>query len=197
MFLVANTTGSPIPVNDLNLSLGVKQAIDLHKIKLPKAPEKSGELMSNIKSGAIKVLKQDSKKQKKQKLKKIEAKVTNNYSIDQTELLKSIELLIKNQVPGMVKNELESQNKDNKDLLDAIDGIKHLVKNQKSTVIVQEGASAVNKEDLDLDEETRVQIHKRTVNTMTESAEGNLEYEDQEVTDDTMSNDLDLMNDMF
>jgi len=193
MFLVANTTNRAIIINELNLSLGVKQAIDLHKVNLAMNPDKSGELRVYIKSGSIKVLKQDSKKSKKIKDSK---KIVNNTinTIDQEELVKSI--------AAMVKQEVSNQNKDNQEIMKAISGLSSLVKNQKSTVIVQgqsqdEVVSKKKREELDLDQETLVQIHKRSMDNMTKKAEGNLEYEDQEITDDTMEEDLSLLEDLF
>lgn len=192
MFLVANVTGSVIIVNELNLSLGVKQAIDLHKVNLAMDPDKSGELRSKIATGSIKVLKQDSKKQKKLKASK---KIVNNTTvntIDQEELIKSI--------TAIVKKEVSNQTQDNQKVMEAINGLSNLVKNQKNTVIVQNGTEVVSskkKESLNLDDETLVQIHKRSVDSMTEKAEGNLKYEDQEITDDTMEDDMSLLEDLF
>jgi len=192
VFLVANVTGSVIIVNELNLSLGVKQAIDLHKVNLAMDPDKSGELRSKIATGSIKVLKQDSKKQKKLKASK---KIVNNTTvntIDQEELIKSI--------TAIVKKEVSNQTQDNQKVMEAINGLSNLVKNQKNTVIVQNGTEVVSskkKESLNLDDETLVQIHKRSVDSMTEKAEGNLKYEDQEITDDTMEDDMNLLEDLF
>jgi len=194
MFLVANATQRDIIINELNLHLGVKQAIDLHKVNLAMNPDKSGELRANISSGSIKVLKQDSKKSKKIKESK---KITNNTivnnTIDQEELVKSI--------AAMVKQEVDNQTKDNQKIMQAISGLSSLVQNQKNTVIIQDGQSVVEgtkkKENLDLDDEVLVQIHNKSMNRMTEKAEGNLEYEDQEITDDTMKDDLDLLDDLF
>lgn len=193
MFLVANVTGSIIIVNELNLSLGVKQAIDLHKVNLAMDPDKSGELRSKIATGSIKVLKQDSKKQKKLKAsKKIVNNTTTVNTIDQEELIKSI--------TAIVKKEVSNQTQDNQKVMEAINGLSNLVKNQKNTVIVQNGTEVVSskkKESLNLDDETLVQIHKRSVDSMTEKAEGNLKYEDQEITDDTMEDDMSLLEDLF
>ena len=193
MFLVANVTGSVIIVNELNLSLGVKQAIDLHKVNLAMDPDKSGELRSKIATGSIKVLKQDSKKQKKLKAsKKIVNNTTTVNTIDQEELIKSI--------TAIVKKEVSNQTQDNQKVMEAINGLSNLVKNQKNTVIVQNGTEVVSskkKESLNLDDETLVQIHKRSVDSMTEKAEGNLKYEDQEITDDTMEDDMSLLEDLF
>jgi len=193
VFLVANVTGSIIIVNELNLSLGVKQAIDLHKVNLAMDPDKSGELRSKIATGSIKVLKQDSKKQKKLKAsKKIVNNTTTVNTIDQEELIKSI--------TAIVKKEVSNQTQDNQKVMEAINGLSNLVKNQKNTVIVQNGTEVVSskkKESLNLDDETLVQIHKRSVDSMTEKAEGNLKYEDQEITDDTMEDDMSLLEDLF
>jgi len=193
VFLVANVTGSVIIVNELNLSLGVKQAIDLHKVNLAMDPDKSGELRSKIATGSIKVLKQDSKKQKKLKAsKKIVNNTTTVNTIDQEELIKSI--------TAIVKKEVSNQTQDNQKVMEAINGLSNLVKNQKNTVIVQNGTEVVSskkKESLNLDDETLVQIHKRSVDSMTEKAEGNLKYEDQEITDDTMEDDMSLLEDLF
>jgi len=192
MYLVANTTNSTIIVNELNLSLGVKQAIDLHKVNLAIVPEKSGELRGHIASGAIKVLKQDSKKSKKIKESK---KIVNNTivnTIDQEELARNI--------AALVKQEVSNQNKDNQEIMKSLSGLSSLVKKQKSTVIVQGQGEIVTKkkrEELVLDSENLRQIHKRSVDSMTEKAEGNLEYEDQEITDDTMKDDLNLLEDLF
>ena len=193
MFLVANTTKDSIIVTDLNLHLGVRQAIDLHKVNLAKAPEKSGELRAHITSGAIKILKQDSKKSKKLKdSKKIVNNTIVNNTIDQEELVKSI--------AAMVKKEVDSQTKDNKEIMEALSGLSSLVKNQKSTVIVQGQGEVVTKkkrEELVLDNEDLIQIHKRSVDSMTEKTEGNLKYEDQEITDDTMEYDMSLLEDLL
>jgi len=195
MFLVANTTKKAVIVKELNLHLGVKQAIDLHKVNLTIAPEKSGELRGYISSGAIKVLKQDSKKSKKLKeSKKIVNNTIVNNTIDQEELARNI--------AAIVKQEVSNQNKNNREIMEALSGLSSLVKNQKSTVIVQgqaqgEVITKKKREKLDLDDETLVQIHKRSVDSMTEKAEGNLEYEDQEITDDTMEDDMSLLEDLL
>ena len=140
----------------------------------------------------IKVLKQDSKKSKKIKESK---KIVNNTivnTIDQEELARNI--------AALVKQEVSNQNKDNQEIMKALSGLSSLVKKQKSTVIVQGQGEIVTKkkrEELVLDSENLRQIHKRSVDSMTEKAEGNLEYEDQEITDDTMKDDLNLLEDLF
>jgi len=195
MFLVANTTRDAITVRELNLHLGVKQAVDLHEVNLAMSPEKSGELRGYITSGAIKILKQDSKKSKKLKeSKKIVNNTIVNNTIDQEELVKSI--------AAMVKKEVDSQTKDNKEIMEALNGLSSLVQKQKSTVIVQgqaqgEVVTKKKREELVLDNEDLIQIHKRSVDSMTKKAEGNLEYEDQEITDDTMEDDMSLLEDLL
>ncbi|MBT6045720.1 MAG: hypothetical protein HOG49_02760, partial [Candidatus Scalindua sp.] len=122
-------------------------------------------------------------------------KIVNNTivnTIDQEELARNI--------AALVKQEVSNQNKDNQEIMKALSGLSSLVKKQKSTVIVQGQGEIVTKkkrEELVLDSEDLRQIHKRSVDSMTEKAEGNLEYEDQEITDDTMKDDLNLLEDLF
>jgi len=71
------------------------------------------------------------------------------------------------------------------------------VKSQKGTVIVRDGKVTEDEESLELDHDTLVKIHSKTVDKRTSDSEGTLEYEDQEIIDIGMGEDISELEDLL
>jgi len=194
MYLIANASGKQMVIGDIGLVLKPKQAIDLHKINLKIDPNKSRDLGISIRKGFVKVLKKDSKKSKK-----IVENITNINTMDQKKLLSSIREIIKQEVKNQTSQPTQIlQGQDNQEILEAIQNVMSAVKTQKGTVVVRDGKVIENKEkDLSLDHDTLVEIHSKTVDKRTLDAEGKLEYEDQEIIDIGMGEDLSELEDLL
>ena len=193
MYLIANSSGKQMIIGDLGLVLKPKQAIDLHKVKLKTIPERSGDLSLCVKKGLVKVLKQDSKKSKK--IIENVSNVTNVNTMDQKKLLESIRSIIKEEVKSQSPQIIQGQ--DNKDVMAAIQELMKTVKTQKGTVVIRDGKVTESEEDLGLDHDTLVKIHSKTVDKRMTDTEGKMEYEDQEIIDIGMGDDLSELEDLL
>ncbi|MFW6172702.1 MAG: hypothetical protein ACOC5T_03055 [Elusimicrobiota bacterium] len=205
MFLITNVSGRALDISDLGLLLHEKQAVDLHKINLKIKPEESQNLKKAKKLGYIKVLKKDSPEKKKVVQESHHHEHFHNNKINSEELLTSIKSLIKKEISSLAsendKEDLLSQldmrtgTEDNSDILEAIRDLRNEMKNQKPTVVYEKNDSVKEESDIidddNIDEETRVQIHQKTMDKrMKGKVKGNVEMQERIIIDSSLQNNI-------
>jgi len=183
MFLIANASRKEIVIGDLGLTLSARQAIDLHKIKTQIPPEQSKDLQRAKRHGAIKILHQeDSKNIIKEKEKEIFIK----ESFDKDGLLKDIKILLEKEIDKKINS---SQNTNNAQISEMLEMMQKLVRNNQSV-----GHSSAEE---DIEQSQLVDIHSRSLNTMSKDILGSKLTSEEEIKDSKLSDNIDELSQML
>ena len=186
MYLVANVSKRNIVIGDMDVSLQPRQALDLHKIKCKIEPENSKDLKLSTNTGLVKVL----KKSKKQVYEEEKIDLSNNLS--QEDLIKMIKDTIKKE---MASQSSQNTEQDSDKILDALKDLTKLVQDKPESVVhVEKTKENVNTDDDSyVDEDKLAEIHARSMNKISKESDTFVEYDKQEVSDDSI---LDNINEL-
>ena len=178
MYFVINKTQNQIAFQDISLSLGPHQAIDLEKIMKKEEYENSRHLRIAQGNGDIEI-RISTKESKKQKKIITEKKDTTKDDIEK----------MKNEIIKELKNiNKEPVNNDSLSKKDLVEIMTEVMKNMPRETIIREGTKEeFNDEKVEIDEKLLSEINKRAVNKMVE----NVKSEEIKYKKEKQQNDLD------
>ena len=173
MYLVLNVSTDDIFINDLNINLSSKQAIDLHKINLKKNPYQSQELNKYIKQKRLKVLYKDNKgfqiqqspQPKKQKKEELD--------------LNQIRQIIREEMAEKSLSQPQPQSNQSEELKEIMNLLKGVVANSSDKNIHMDNDDSVDKID---------SIHAKAVKKMMDGVKGSIKSQDQKVKNSISKN---------
>ena len=185
MFLIANASRKEIVISDLGLTLSARQAIDLHKIKTQIPPEQSKDLQNAKAHGAIKILHQETSKNITK-----ERDIFIKESFNKDELLKDIKILLGKEIDKKINS---SQSSNNAQITEMLNMMHKLVQNNQSS-----GTSTADGDsDIDIGQSQLVDIHSRSLNTMSKNVLGSKLTSEEEVKDSRLSDNIDELSQML
>ena len=184
MYLIANASGNEITISDLGITLGIRQAVDLHKVETTIQPEQSKDLKRAKSKGAIKILHYKAPKNDNTNT-IIKEKVIVQESLNKEELLRDIKGILSEEIDKKVN---ASQN--NTQMMELLTAMQQMILNQQQT----NTSTATVAQDTDVSMDKLVNIHSRTLNKMSKRTNGKLEIIEEEVTDDAISDNADELS---
>jgi len=186
MYLIANASRKEIVISDLGLTLSARQAIDLHKINTQIPPEKSKDLQKAKRHGAIKILHQEESPKTITK----EKETIIREPFDRDGLLKDIKGLLEEEINKKISS---SQNANNVQITEMLNMMqKFVAKNQDVA-----GSTVEESSDTDIGQGRLVDIHSRSLNTMSKEVLGAKLTGDEEVKDSRLSDNVDELSGML
>jgi len=182
MYFVINKTQKQVVLQDINITLGPRQGIDLEKVLRKEKYENSRHLRLAQGNGDIEI-RISTKESKKQKKIITPKKDTTKDDIEK----------MKNEIIKEMKNELKNINKEpvNNDSLskkDLVEIMTEVMKNMPRETIIREGSKEeFDDEKVEIDDKLLSEINKRAVNKMVE----NVKSEEIKYKKEKQQNDLD------
>ena len=182
MYFVINKTQKQVVLQDINITLGPRQGIDLEKVLKKEKYENSRHLRLAQGNGDIEI-RISTKESKKQKKIITPKKDTTKDDIEK----------MKNEIIKEMKNELKNINKEpvNNDSLskkDLVEIMTEVMKNMPRETIIREGSKEeFDDEKVEIDDKLLSEINKRAVNKMVE----NVKSEEIKYKKEKQQNDLD------
>jgi len=180
MYLIANATSSFIEIEDLNVSLQPKQAVDLHALGLKDRAEKSVHLKNAKKNGWIKVLRHDKPSKKITKI--TEKTIEKQSALDPEEILKGIR--------GIIKEEVKNINQNQQLPEDLVAVLTKIIQANQGNISV----SDLTKDDLDfgdgVDLNKLAEIHTKVAEKVMKDTSSSVQYSEESIKDDSMKENL-------
>jgi len=186
MFFIVNITKGPVTLEDIKISLGPHQAIDLDKVMNRSESDKSKHLKNAVAKGHIKIKRKDVETKesqiivKKENVGNIKDELMNEIKQGMSDISKTLLNQINYQKEGISTNDLDKMT----------EKILEKIQEGGQTIIIQKGEEKNNEEeDVKIDEKTLTDIHKRAVNKLTEKSKtGSISYQEESVNDDLDDN---------
>lgn len=207
MFLIANAGRSEVALSDLGIVIKPNQAIDLHNVKTSINPEKSKDLSLAMKTGVVKILKRDILKKNRQQ---VNQNITVNEGINKEELLNDLKTFIKEELSEKQQSQpIQSESLGVDEIRELIKILKSQQKQQVSmeqlqqllssgTVQMDSNTSVDNSEDIDdIDENKIIEMHSKAINKIAKNLSGEVGYSHQKVKDDSLSNNVDELENLL
>ena len=187
MFFIVNTTKSDIKIDDINIKLGPRQAMDLDKIMGREKSGTSKDLRLKISKGIIDVRRKDVINP----VKTIQAPVNNTADMNKMkeELLQEMRNQLKE--VGMDIKEQINKNKQGISIEDITNAVRQVVASmpQASSQVVLQKVKEEFYGEADIDESLLADIHARAVNELTkETKVGHIDYKKAKSVDNIDNN---------
>jgi len=204
MFLVTNSGKSSIVLADLNVELKPNQALDLHKVQTRVSPEKSKDLAAAMRRGAIKVLQHDVPTAPQ-----VSQNIVVNEGVNEKELLENIKSLIKEELSNNLPkvNNNDSNSSELKELIEllkkqqqsqlSVEQINQLIANVPSSAAVITEKVDTSAEESYIDEDKILQMHSKAMDKIAKNSKGTVEYSHQKITDESLSNNINELEDIL
>ena len=187
MFFIVNTTKSDIKIDDINIKLGPRQAMDLDKIMGREKSGTSKDLRLKISKGIIDVRRKDVINPVK-----ISQPVVNNTA-DMNKMKEELLQEMKSQL-NLVGSEIKEQinkNKQGVSIEDITNAVRQVVASmpQASSQVVLQKVKEEFYGEADIDESLLADIHARAVNELTkETKVGHIDYKKAKSVDNIDNN---------
>ena len=186
MFIVANKHNKRIVISDLKLVIKKKQVIDLDRLELPMVASKSKDLKRALSNGEL--IQMNRSKVKRESSKK---PVPTNQ-----DLFAQIKSLIKSEL-GKQKNQVVTQAADNSDVMSAIDRLTNLVESGVPAGTASNRVVDEVLEEMDIDEETLVEIHAKRLQRMEKTTDKSVEYNEEEIDNSSILENAEELEDLL
>ena len=188
MFFIVNTTKSDVKIDDINIKLGPRQAMDLDKIMGREKSGTSKDLRLKISKGIIDVRRKDVINPVK-----ISQPVVNNTA-DMNKMKEELLQEMRNQLKevGMdIKEQINKNKQQGVSIEDITNAVRQVVASmpQASSQVVLQKVKEEFYGEADIDESLLADIHARAVNELTkETKVGHIDYKKAKSVDNIDNN---------
>jgi len=196
LFFIVNTTKSDVKIDDINIKLGPRQAMDLDKIMGREKSGTSKDLRLKISKGIIDVRRKDVINPVKT------IQPVSNNTTDMNKMKEEILQEMRSQL-SVVGSEIKEQinkNKSGVSIEDITNAVKQVVASMpqaSSQVVLQKVKEEFYGEDADIDESLLADIHARAVNELTKEAKvGHINYKEAKSVDN-IDNNVSELEELF
>ena len=177
MYLVLNTTRKLLIIDDLGIELSKHQMLDLDKIELKIKIEESKQLNQLIKTGIVKVMNSD--RNPTSDSTSIAPDESQKPAMDKDEMRK----LIKEELAGVKSQPVENNQ-------DAVLGMMKEMMNMMKNGVVTSGEISAD-EDIEIDDDTLMEIHAKTMKKISEGSKASVNYNKKEVNGNKIQKGVD------